>query len=329
MKSILYLTPFAFIPFVSFSQLGWKNVDSLYQPLPSTVHIYFSNDSLDGKPNIAYYVEADLKDKRLDFTTAVGNGKRYTPTEYYNQEGKPLIVVNTTFFEFVHNSNLNLVMKDGKLIAYNQQTIPGRGKDTFTYYHVTPSALGINKKRKADVAWSFADTLHRWPIAFEKSPVVARDAWRKASKYTYAPSLRHFPTGQKRLGIIEKWKMQTAVGGGPVLLHDGKIRITNNEERKFAGKAINDKHPRTTMGYTKDGKLIILMFQGRFPNVAEGATLEQQARVLQSLGCWEALNLDGGGSSCLLVNGKETIKPSDKAGQQRPIPAVFIVKRKD
>jgi exopolysaccharide biosynthesis protein len=43
------------------------------------------------------------------------------------------------------------------------------------------------------------------------------------------------------------------------------------------------------------------------------------------LGCVEALNLDGGGSSCMLINGKETIWPSDK-GQQRAVPAVFIIK---
>ena len=59
--------------------------------------------------------------------------------------------------------------------------------------------------------------------------------------------------------------MRTAIGGGPVLLQNGEIKITNNEELKFAGKAINDKHPRTAMGYTKDGKLIILMIEGRNP----------------------------------------------------------------
>jgi exopolysaccharide biosynthesis protein len=112
-----------------------------------------------------------------------------------------------------------------------------------------------------------------------------------------------------------------------VLLQSGEIKISNNEERKFGGKAINDKHPRTAMGYTKDNKLIILVIQGRFPNMAEGATLTQQAQIFKDLGCWEALNLDGGGSSCLLVNGKETIKPSDKEGE-RPVPAVFMIKAK-
>ena len=88
-----------------------------------------------------------------------------------------------------------------------------------------------------------------------------------------------------------------------------------------------DKHPRTAMGYTADGRLIILMTEGRNPGIAEGMTLMQQAQVLQSLGCVEALNLDGGGSSCLLLNGKETIKTSDKAGQ-RAGPGVFMIMRK-
>jgi len=52
--------------------------------------------------------------------------------------------------------------------------------------------------------------------------------------------------------------------------------------------------------------------------------LQEEAQIMLSLGCYEALNLDGGGSSCLLINGKETIRPSDKMGQ-RPVPAVFLV----
>ena len=80
------------------------------------------------------------------------------------------------------------------------------------------------------------------------------------------------------------------------------------------------------MGYTANHRLIILVIQGRFPGVAEGASLEQEAKILKDLGCYEALNLDGGGSTCMLINGKETVKPSDKQGQ-RPIPAVFLIKR--
>ena len=84
--------------------------------------------------------------------------------------------------------------------------------------------------------------------------------------------------------------------------------------------------PECYAGYTKDNKLIILVIEGRNKN-AVGATLVEEAQILKDLGCVEALNLDGGGSSCLLINGKETIKPSDANGQ-RPVPAVFMIKKK-
>jgi exopolysaccharide biosynthesis protein len=80
------------------------------------------------------------------------------------------------------------------------------------------------------------------------------------------------------------------------------------------------------MGYTADNKLIILVIEGRNASAA-GATLTQEAQIFKDLGCVEALNLDGGGSSCLLINGKETITVSDKEGQ-RPVPAVFIIQQK-
>jgi exopolysaccharide biosynthesis protein len=122
-----------------------------------------------------------------------------------------------------------------------------------------------------------------------------------------------------------RWKMQTAVGGGPVLVHNGIILVTNEEEGLFI-KGDRDLNPRSAIGYTRDGRLIILAIQGRTPKQAAGVTLSQEAKILQDLGCYEALNLDGGGSSCLLVNGKETIHPSDKEGE-RPVPAVFLIKQ--
>lgn len=81
----------------SFTRAQWnrKNADSLFQPLPASVHVYMTNDPTEGKPNIAYYVSAELKDKSLDFTTQTGNGKRYTPTRYFEQEQKLLLGMNT------------------------------------------------------------------------------------------------------------------------------------------------------------------------------------------------------------------------------------------
>jgi exopolysaccharide biosynthesis protein len=301
------------VPFFSAAQLQWKQVDSLFQPLPASMHVYRTNDSLDGKPNIGYYVSVDLKDRSLNITTQVGNGKRLTPSQYFEQEQKPLLVMNCTFFEFVHNSNQNIVVKDGKMLAYQVHSIAGRGKDTFTYRHAFGSAIGITKKRKADVAWIYNDSSGSHPYASQSVIDNFRDSVQYQSRGTMLSK-----------GDFKKWKMQTAVGGGPVLLQNGEVMVTNNQELKFTGKAISDKHPRTAMGYTADGKLILMVIEGRFPNKAEGATLTQEAIMLKQIGCVEALNLDGGGSSCLLINGKETIKPSDKEGQ-RPVPAVVLI----
>ena len=125
---------------------------------------------------------------------------------------------------------------------------------------------------------------------------------------------------------FSKWKIKTVIGGGPVLIQNGEVQISNNEERRFAGKAIDNLEPRTAMGYTRDNKLVILVCEGRSKQ-ASGLSLTELAKILKDIGCKEALNLDGGGSSCMLVNGKETNTPSSK-GIQRPVPSVFVIVRK-
>lgn len=330
----LLLAVCIFITTVSFAQVKWINVDTAFAPLPSTVQVFKTTDSLDGKPFIAYYVKAKLKDKKLDFITDTTLGRRLTPLQFYEKNEKPIVVVNCTFFNFDKNQNLNVVIKDGKMVGYNIHTIAMRGKDTFQYRHPLGSALGIDKKRNADVAWLLTDSSKKfafasqWPIIKAMKDSVLHPSLKYLkdnSKYCSTSDSACWPDYKKI--PFEKWKMKTAIGGGPVLVQNGKIKITNEEELKFTGKAINDKHPRTCMGYTNDGYLIIMVIQGRFTGIAEGATLEQEAKLLRDLGCIEALNLDGGGSSCMLVNGKETIKPSDKTGE-RPVPAVFIINKK-
>ena len=296
------------------AQLSWINDDVKYAPLPKGFHVYYTHDSLDGKPFIAYFVMAELRNKALQFTADTSWHRRLTLQQFYEKEQHPLLLVNASFFNFDKNQNLNVVIKEGNLLAYNLNSIPMRGKDTFQYKHPLGSAIGISKNRKADIAWLYTDSSNKNALAIQSPLMPIKDSSTLMPFKKYKAQ-SHFST----------WNMETAVGGGPVLVQDGQVMISNDQEMKFAGKAIKDKHPRTAMGYTKDGYLVILLIQGRFPGLAEGATLEQEARILISLGCVEAINLDGGGSSCMLVNGKETIKPSDKEGQ-RAVPAVFIIK---
>jgi uncharacterized protein YigE (DUF2233 family) len=315
-KCRLYILLVVMFPFSLFAQLQWKNVDSLFQPLPKNVHVFFTNDSLEGKPNIAYYVSAPLKDKELLFTIDTTLYRRLTPTQYFEKNSQPLLVMNCTFFEFKNNTNVSAAIKNGNLVGFNVHSIAGKGKDTLTYHHSLGSALGIDKNRNASIAWLYTDSSKKYALASSTVVNNFKDSFPYLSSNKIASS-----------NNLYKWKMQTAVGGGPVLLKNGSIQITNKEEIKFSSKTgLTDKHPRTAMGYTNDGKLIMLVIQGRFPAKAEGATLVQEAQIFKDLGCVEALNLDGGGSSCLLINGKQTITPSDKEGQ-RPVPCVFMIQK--
>src|SRR6186997_3433974 len=135
------------------AQLKWTNVDSLYQPLPSSVHVYYTNEPID--------------------TTL---GRRFTPTQFYQKNAQPLLVVNCTFFSFTTNQNLNVVIRDGKLVGYNIHSVPGRGKDTLTYRHPFGSAIGISKKREADIAWVFSDSAVKLPYAMQCTMDAIKDS---------------------------------------------------------------------------------------------------------------------------------------------------------
>jgi exopolysaccharide biosynthesis protein len=301
------------LPAIGFSQLHWKKANDEFDSLPHAIRVFKTTDSLNGRPFKAYCVEVKLKDKHLDFTTQTGGGNAYTPSQYYKREQQPYIVVNGGYFSFQTNQNLSVIIRDGKMVAYNIPALKSLYNDSF--YYATRSAFGISKKRLADVAWLFTDTAKRWPYSFQTHPIIAKGS-------NPDPSFADLHT-------IEQWnwwKMQTAIGGGPVLVQEGAVFITNKEEQLYAFEK-NDLHPRTAIGYTRNHRLVILVIQGRTPGVAEGATLEEEARILVELGCIEAMNLDGGGSSCMLINGRETIVPADE-GKQRAVASVFMVTRK-
>lgn len=296
-----------------FAQLHWKKVNNEFDSLPKSIRIFKTTDSLNGRPFLAWCAEIKLNDKHIEFTTQTGHGACYTPSQFYSEEDKPYIVINGGYFSFQTNQNLSVIIRNGKMEAYNIPALKSLYTDSF--YYPTRSAFGISKKRWPDIAWLFTDTAKRWPYAFESRPVIAKGG-------TSDPSFKDLHTVEQ----WKWWKMRTAIGGGPVLVQDGAVFITNKEEQLFSYEHI-DRHPRTAVGYTRNRRMIILVIQGRFPGVAEGATLEEEARMLIDLGCVEAMNLDGGGSSCMLINGKETIQSSDKEGE-RPVASVFIVKRK-
>ena len=111
-------------------------------------------------------------------------------------------------------------------------------------------------------------------------------------------------------------KYDQVIGGGPVLLRDGKIYIPYAEEGFGKSFAIN-RHPRTAMGRTANGDLWLIAIDGR-QKMSDGATLEETAQILLRLGCTDAINLDGGGSTTIQLFDVVLNRPSD-GGKERAI----------
>jgi len=107
MRIILLLAVFLAEFNFAAAQWNWTNVDSSFGDLPPSIHVYYTETPTEAKPNKAYYVSIDMNDRSVNFSARVGNGKRLTPQQYFQTEHQPLLVMNCTFFEFVHNSNLN------------------------------------------------------------------------------------------------------------------------------------------------------------------------------------------------------------------------------
>lgn len=304
-----------------YAQRSWVNAASEFRKLPKGMQLFKSNDSLDGKPFFAYYAIINLNNKKRKVLVDTSDNRRLTPTQFYQKNKQPRLVVNTTFFSFATNKSLNVVIKNGEILASNNHTIAGKGKDTLTYRHVFGSAFGIDQKRKADIAWTYTEPSMKQVYAIQYPVRVVKDS------NTYFPmdvaqnTVKVSATSQQEWS---PWNKIMAVGGGPVLVQNNSIHITNDEEMKFSGKAKYDLHPRTLIGYTKQNKMIVMVVEGRHPGVSDGASLLHCAELMLQLGCVEAMNLDGGGSTCMLINGKLTIYPSDK-GVERPVPAVLMV----
>jgi hypothetical protein len=116
-----------------------------------------------------------------------------------------------------------------------------------------------------------------------------------------------------------------AVSGGPRLLREGRISVEREEEgqrRSFD----TERHPRTAAGYSRDGRYLILaVVDGRQPGYSRGMDLFELAALMQEFGCSEAVNLDGGGSSTMIILGEVVNRPSDPTGPRPVANALFVV----
>ena len=115
------------------------------------------------------------------------------------------------------------------------------------------------------------------------------------------------------------------IGGWPRILHDG-IDITADAPSVEGTLSRNAemRHPRTAVGFSRDSSTLYLFtVDGRSEN-SGGMTLTELAAMMRTLGAWDALNFDGGGSTTMVINGAVVNKPSDPTGE-RAVGNAFMV----
>jgi hypothetical protein len=234
-----------------------------------------------------------------------------TPAAVY-AEGTWPVVINAGFFYASDGLNYSssLAVRNSELLAYN---INYASEDWVTIYYPTRAAFLESEDGSFDACWTYKGRNSHYMY-----PSPSDNTWEARPAKTPSSS---YPEG------AESFAAKTAIGGGPLLIDNGKFRNTFVEElfNGPSGISPDSNQPRTAIGVTVDKKMITFVCEGRqMTEGVAGLTTADVANVLLDLGCVEAINLDGGGSSCMLINGRQTIKPSD--GAQRRVGSTIMIK---
>lgn len=124
-------------------------------------------------------------------------------------------------------------------------------------------------------------------------------------------------------GAAQFRTVREAVAGGPWLIRNGRILPPAEMPGNFNLQTfIERRHPRTAVGRTAQGEVLWITVDGRQPH-SQGATLSELAQIMARYGAVEAINLDGGGSTTLVVRNLVVNSPSD--GVERPVSNAWLV----
>jgi exopolysaccharide biosynthesis protein len=124
----------------------------------------------------------------------------------------------------------------------------------------------------------------------------------------------------------DRGNIRTVVGGWPRLIRGGKVDAGDADilEGTFP-RFSSTRHPRTAIGFSRDStKLILMTVDGRRESDS-GMSLVELGEAMLSVGAFEAMAFDGGGSTTMLVQGEVMNHPSDATGERAVGSALLIV----
>lgn len=146
------------------------------------------------------------------------------------------------------------------------------------------------------------------PLAIPRDGVVVSGP-ASAAMLALAASMPMRPLPLNVYTVPDWSGVKHAIGGGPWLVRDGRQYI-DLKPQHFTSSSLGVREPRSAVGITGDGKLLLVTVDGRKPNVSVGMTLSELAYLMQKMGALQAMNLDGGSSTQMAVYGQTVNLPS-------------------
>ena len=304
--------------FVDPTTAGWENITADYPGLRSDISVYRFSDKFFTRPAVAYIAVADASKAgfgvwSINDPELKGCDEAFrTPSKVY-EACSASVIVNGGFFYSSGGKNYSasVAVSEGTRLGVN---INYASEDWKTMYYPTRAAFIEHADGSFESCWTY----YASSGAHYTYQTPAPNSWKK--KPGKVPSATYPETAVE-------FEAKNAIGGGPVLLKNSKVIDSYVEELFDGASGIGPDvyAPRTAIGVSADSKLVFFVCEGReMTDGVTGLTTEEVAKVLYSLGCRDAINLDGGGSSCMLIGGKETIKVSD--GHQRAVASAVMFK---
>ena len=316
-SSSLISEPDALIP-------DWSDVSAKYK-MPSSITLLKAVGSVSDRKFNVWCAVADMEAGNLELRTFMAPALA-KPSEAAKELDGVQIIVNGGYF--ADGQSYSYVMDQGTEVATGLRNVKqshyvdDQQHSVTRTYNVTRGAFGVNQVQQPSVKWIYCS--NEWaydtPLpSFNSGPVLQPSA-------TY-PSRR------------QTWDVYSAIGGGPVLLYDDQICFDyltikdKGDGRRYVGnpELIDDdvfgpsvRIPRTAIGHTADGKVVIMVAG----DAEQGVSLDEMARLMKGVGCTYALNLDGGDSSamCAVPVGQTLNSPS--GGEEREVLSFVALVRK-
>ncbi len=341
---------FASVPW-SIHVVRWPREDPAFQ-----VHSKHARDAAVGLATLSAQVGA--LDPALGTPLAAVNGDFYQRDDSFAGDPRGLQIVEGEVISAPVGGASFWVDSDGQPHATNVIS-----RFTVTWPDETTERFGLNEERDSDVPVLFTpaagtSTRTRRGVEFVLDPSGDGPWLPLHVGRTYSARVREVrDTGNTRLdagllvlsvgsrgsggarsvteGSVLKLQLATApdltgavaaISGGPVIVQGGRPRTDwSHKAGGYAYSSRYERHPRSAVGWSRD-HFVLIEVDGRQPGLSVGMTLEELGQYMVDLGCEGAMNLDGGGSATMWVDGR--IRNSPCEGGERRIANSLIVARR-